>query len=77
MRRFLAAIFIGLFSGFILFHGGISLVSDARAQQRDWIDVHFHLIANKGDLKTSRFCRRTVGADGVNRNVVVAIIRGR
>lgn len=33
--------------------GGAMMVSGARAQsQGDWIDVHFHLVADKGDLES-------------------------
>ncbi len=40
------------FAALTVLLGGNLMVSDARAQsQGDWIDVHFHLIANKDDLE--------------------------
>lgn len=42
-----------IFAALILFVGGNLFTLDARAQsQGDWIDVHFHLIADKGDLES-------------------------
>lgn len=39
------------FAALVMLLGGISLAFEARAQsQGDWIDVHFHLIADKGNL---------------------------
>ncbi len=40
------------FAALTVLLGGNLMVSDTRAQsQGDWIDVHFHLIANNGDLE--------------------------
>ena len=42
-----------IFAAQVLFVGGNLFTLDARAQaQGDWIDVHFHLIADKGDLES-------------------------
>jgi predicted TIM-barrel fold metal-dependent hydrolase len=36
----------------LAFFGGAMMISGARAQSPgEWIDVHFHLVANKGDLE--------------------------
>lgn len=41
------------FAALSMLLGSISVVFDARAQtQGDWIDVHFHLIADKGDFES-------------------------
>ena len=41
------------FAALVVLVGGNSIIFDARAQsQGDWIDVHFHLIADKGDLES-------------------------
>jgi hypothetical protein len=41
------------FAAFVALLGGNLLAFDARAQsQGDWIDVHFHLIADKGNLES-------------------------
>lgn len=42
-----------IYAALVLFVGGNLFTLDARAQsQGDWIDVHFHLIADKGDLES-------------------------
>ena len=42
----------GGFTALVVLFGATVMVSGARAQsQGDWIDVHFHLMADKGDLE--------------------------
>lgn len=51
MRLRSAAIWLVAFAALAVSTGGNLMVSAARAQaQGDWIDVHFHLVADKGDL---------------------------
>lgn len=51
MRLRSAAICLAAFAALAVSTGGNLMVSAARAQtQGDWIDAHFHLIADKGDL---------------------------
>lgn len=48
------------FAALVVLLGSNSITFDARAQsQGDWIDVHFHLIADKGDLESFDEAART------------------
>lgn len=53
MKRRSKALSLVTFAALVVLLGGNLLAFDARAQsQDDWIDVHFHLIADKGDLES-------------------------
>ncbi|MDP1537214.1 MAG: hypothetical protein Q8L95_08535 [Burkholderiales bacterium] len=53
MRLRTEALCLVTFAALIVLLGGNLLAFDARAQsQGDWIDVHFHLIADKGNLES-------------------------
>ncbi len=62
--------------------GGNLMVSDARAQSRgNWIDVHFHLIADKGDLEgfdeAARAALQIMDAERIRTIVVMSPPRPR
>lgn len=70
------------FAALAVLLGGILMVSDARAQsQGDWIDVHFHLIADKGDLESfdeaARMALQIMDAERIRTIVVMSPPRPR
>lgn len=70
------------FAGLAVLLGGNSIVFDARAQsQGDWIDVHFHLVADKGDLpsfdEAARKALQIMDAERIRTIVVMSPPRPR
>jgi len=57
--------------------GGHSMLSDAHAQSQGvWIDVHFHLVADKGDLESfdeaANMALRTMDAENIRTIVIMS-----
>ncbi len=70
------------FAALTVLLGGNLMVSDARAQSRgDWIDVHFHLFADKGDLEgfdeAARAALQIMDAERIRTIVVMSPPRPR
>ena len=70
------------FAALVILLGSSAITFDARAQtQGDWIDVHFHLIANKGDLEsfdeTARTALQIMDAERIRTIVVMSPPRPR
>ena len=70
------------FAALVVLLGGNLIGFDARAQsQGDWIDVHFHLIADKGDLESfdeaARAALQIMNAERIRTIVVMSPPRPR
>ncbi len=82
MRLRSRAICLVTFAALVVLLGGKLMVSGARAQsQGDWIDVHFHLIADKGDLESfdeaARAALQIMDAERIRTIVVMSPPRPR
>ena len=82
MRLRSGALCLVTFAALVVLLGGNLIVFDARAQsQGDWIDVHFHLIADKGDLESfdeaARAALQIMNAERIRTIVVMSPPRPR
>lgn len=82
MRLRSSALCLVTFAALVVLLGGNLIVFDARAQsQGDWIDVHFHLIADKGDLESfdeaARAALQIMNAERIRTIVVMSPPRPR
>ena len=82
MRLRSGALCLVTFAALVVLLGGNLIGFDARAQsQGDWIDVHFHLIADKGDLESfdeaARAALQIMNAERIRTIVVMSPPRPR
>ncbi len=82
MRLRSAAICLVTFAALVVLLGENLMASDARAQsQGDWIDVHFHLMADNGDLESfaeaARAALQIMDAERIRTIVVMSPPRPR
>lgn len=76
------AFYFVTFAALVILPGGNLMASDARAQsQGDWIDVHFHLMTDKGDLESfdeaARMALQVMDAERIRTIVVMSPPRPR
>lgn len=77
MKPWLRVLGLIYFESVVTMLGGGWMVSDAHAQsQGDWIDAHFHLVADKDDLESfeeaARMALRMMGAEGIRTIIIMS-----